>query len=314
MLDRIATPSTLKEIGSGSFWWCRELVDLQLTEGLEYIGDYAFYCCDSLLRITIPTIVKRIGDKAFLGCRRMNHIELPSSVEEICPETFYDCSKLVLVELGEGLEQIRSEAFRCCSPVLESSTVNEIDPRAFEDCEHLVAVEFCEEIEDFLVEHGLNDWWNHGVAPMSLTTFNLLCQFNIVPRLKMLKAEKWWNNIHDMLERTPAVVSSDWRSGRKLEFHFRRIDRRLAVYESVRDIPIYWSWLYGNHHSSNNMNRMLLLTTSMARGSCSIVFVVVQMLLFPMCCRFYYIFQHSLCDGEVVDDKEFVKWNRDDTE
>ena len=91
-------------------------------------------------------------------------------------------------------------------------------------------------IEDFLVEHGLNDWWNHGVAPMSLTTFNLLCQFNIVPRLKMLKAEKWWNNIHDMLERTHAVVSSDWRSGSKLEFHFRRIDRRLAVYENVRDI------------------------------------------------------------------------------
>ena len=239
LLDGIATPSTLEEIGSYSFSRCGELVDLQLTEGLEYIGDYAFHCCDSLLYIRIPTTVKKIGYRAFHQCRCMTHIELPSSVKEICSETFGYCSKLVLVELGEGLERIGYEAFKSCSSLTRiriPSTVNEIDPRAFEDCEHLVAVEFCEEIEDFLVEHGLNDWRIRGVAHLSLTMFNLLCQYNIDHRLKMLKARKWWNNIHGILESTPDVVGSDGMSGGKLEFHFRQIDRRLAVLETLRDI------------------------------------------------------------------------------
>ena len=239
LLDRITTPSTLKGIGIDSFEGCRELVDLQLNEGLESIGDGAFGGCESIPHVKTPTTVKHIGERAFRSCSRMTHIELPSLVKEICPNTFLRCLNLWRVELEEGLEYIRPEAFNCCSSLSHiriPSTVNEIHPRAFEDCEHLVAVEFCEEIEDFLVEHGLNDWRIRGVAHLSLTMFNLLCQYNIDHRLKMLKARKWWNNIHGILESTPDVVGSDGMSGRKLEFHFRQIDRRLAVLETLRDI------------------------------------------------------------------------------
>ncbi|RCJ00931.1 leucine-rich repeat domain-containing protein, partial [Metamycoplasma hominis] len=67
-LDKKATkvtiPSSVKEIGKGAFFGCRNLKKVILNEGLEKI-DYGTFQNTNIESITIPGSVKEIGESAF---------------------------------------------------------------------------------------------------------------------------------------------------------------------------------------------------------------------------------------------------------
>ena len=52
-------------ISYGAFYNCKELLEVQLNEGIKEIKDYAFYNCYSLTEIDIPNSVTFIGEYAF---------------------------------------------------------------------------------------------------------------------------------------------------------------------------------------------------------------------------------------------------------
>ncbi len=252
---------SIKVIGPQAFDCCRQLVNVELCEGLEYIDWMAFVNCTSLVSIIIPSTVKVIGERAFQGCNQLVNVELnegleridswafqsctslesiiiPSTVKYICKEAFEHCRNLVAIELNEGLERIDSWAFCWCTSlesIIIPSTVNYIRENAFRGCERLLAIEFCNMIEQFVDEASL-PWWNHGVSKTSLRTYSFLVQGNILTRLGTIKAQTWKDNIHDMLQRIPEVWEYDGNDKVWYEPYFDFIEHRLASYEHLQEV------------------------------------------------------------------------------
>lgn len=75
-----ALNSPWKRFVDGSEEFRLEASDL---EGIEEICDNAFYYCLNLVGIEIPSTVKRIGSKALYGCQKLLNLKIPASVTNI---------------------------------------------------------------------------------------------------------------------------------------------------------------------------------------------------------------------------------------
>jgi hypothetical protein len=214
----------VKEISEGAFYRCRELMNVELCEGLERIDSWAFCGCTSLERIIIPSTVKEIGSSAFFCCRKLMNLELcegleridswafrgctsleriiiPSTIKEIGRSAFRYCSKLMNLELCEGLERIDERAFENCTSlerIIIPSTVSFIDESAFYGCSGLVSVEFCS------IEVTLP-----CLREETLRMYSLLAQSKIPHLLRRIKVHAWKSNIHKMLQPILEEVSQD---------------------------------------------------------------------------------------------------------
>jgi hypothetical protein len=62
--------------------------------GIENIGSGAFYDCVNLSDIDLPSSITRIGFQAFHNCRSLRHITIPSKVESIGDYEFTFCTSL----------------------------------------------------------------------------------------------------------------------------------------------------------------------------------------------------------------------------
>jgi hypothetical protein len=219
----------VKEIDLIAFMGCRQLIKVELNEGLESIDGGAFIWCGSLMSIIIPSTVKEIGSLAFSRC-----------------------SELRNVELCEGLEEIKSKAFAGCTSLQRisiPSTVKEIGEEAFRGCSGLKAIEFCNEIEQFVNEASLH-WWNHGVSEASLITYSFLARCHIPARLGTIRAQTLKNDIHNMLRRIPEQLDD-------LPY-YDSIESRLANYVYLQEVAPFlelalWKVKITEQQSSGNL-------------------------------------------------------------
>lgn len=78
-------PKTIKEIGSGAFYWCIGLVEVDIPEGVEIIGSGAFSACINLEKVILPSTVTTIGLGAFGGEYRTNDSE---EAKSMCIKSF----------------------------------------------------------------------------------------------------------------------------------------------------------------------------------------------------------------------------------
>ena len=83
VLKRINVPSAVKKIGQHTFSQCKEMLEVELSDGLQEIGEYAFSDCTSLERLKVPTTVTKINMGAFTDCTKLSSIHLHDGVEEI---------------------------------------------------------------------------------------------------------------------------------------------------------------------------------------------------------------------------------------
>ncbi len=90
---------------------CRNSV---IPSSVKHIGTGAFYACESLTNIEIPNGVESIGKTAFEHCKALTKIELPNSVTHIKGAAFWNCENLISITIGNGLEQIDGQAFEYC--------------------------------------------------------------------------------------------------------------------------------------------------------------------------------------------------------
>jgi hypothetical protein len=164
---------TVKAIHWRAFKDRKQLIEVELNEGLECIDEGAFHNCYSLTSIFIPSTVQVIGwgafknchqlrnvelsegleffqDTGFRGCRSLTCIRIPSTVRVIGEKVFKDCRRLRNVELNDGLEHIDRWAFEGCTSLEQisfPSTVKVIGEGAFRGCSHLRIVELREGLE-----------------------------------------------------------------------------------------------------------------------------------------------------------------------
>ena len=120
----IRIPSSVTGIGKNAFGLCRKLKKVDLPSGLESIEAGIFYECNSLTEISIPSGVKNIGDSAFYGCTMLERIGYPSELISIEEKAFYGCKKLTNIEISSNVINIGDEAFSGCGG-LERIVVDE---------------------------------------------------------------------------------------------------------------------------------------------------------------------------------------------
>ena len=129
----------------------KQILRLELPEGLTSIGELAFYECTNLTTVVIPDSVKTIGKHAFAECYGLQILNLGSGVTSIADGAFFNCRDLVALKLPESLKQIGSQCFyrmESLTSVTIPSNVTSIGTAAFAYCINLVSVEIQAPISD----------------------------------------------------------------------------------------------------------------------------------------------------------------------
>ena len=82
-LTSVSLPNTIREIGSGAFARCPNLVSVNIPEACTYIDSYAFEGCSSLKKINIPKNVIAFGQYSiFSGCTSLTEIIIEDGNKE----------------------------------------------------------------------------------------------------------------------------------------------------------------------------------------------------------------------------------------
>ena len=104
--------------GSGVPWrseFQKTLKSVIIRDGVTSIGSGAFYDCTSLTNIEIPNSVTYIRESAFSNCSALKKITIPDSVNVIGERAFYYCPSLNVVTIGTGISRIEKNAFGSCA-------------------------------------------------------------------------------------------------------------------------------------------------------------------------------------------------------
>ena len=267
-LEKVIIPPSVIEIGQSAFHRCRLLKDVVFSEGLKFIKKDAFRRCKSLDAITIPHTVSVLGDgafslctslktvvlpngleciesNAFAFCESIDEIKIPNSVAEFGYRSFQNCTKLKNVVLSEGLQRIGGYAFANCSSlerVAIPSSVIEIGEYV---CDSLSLIHFSQEVNEFISTNYI-PWWNnhhyyeyhlnyseyqskeHTMFKDTVITYCRLRSFNIIPRWKSLKAQRWRRDILQLLCDVP-------KRNAMMTNYFFDIHNQMCFYEHIQE-------------------------------------------------------------------------------
>ena len=75
-IKRLTLPATLRSIGRQSVFSCKQLSQLDISEGLETIESYAFNGCSALTSVHLPASLKTIGYGIFINCTDLHHVDI----------------------------------------------------------------------------------------------------------------------------------------------------------------------------------------------------------------------------------------------
>ena len=152
-------PTTLKTIGSYTFYGCKKLESIVLPEGLTKLGWNSF-SGTGLKEVTVPAAVtemesaafynsaletatvksKIMGNSMFDRCAKLESVTLNENIERIESDAFYQCGALKKIKMPKNLKEIGSYAFSGCTSlqtVIMPTTLLEIGNYAFRDCKAL---------------------------------------------------------------------------------------------------------------------------------------------------------------------------------
>lgn len=120
-----------------------EIIEMNISDGIQRIKDYVFYKNASLSAVTIPNTVLSIGASAFQKCTNLTSITFPDTVTTIGVQAFSECYKLTSVTLPNHLTTIEHQLFYHCvnlSSVTIPDSVTVINTGIFSGCNNLKEV------------------------------------------------------------------------------------------------------------------------------------------------------------------------------
>ena len=147
--------SGVKTIGSGAFYGCDILANLELSDTLTAIEESTFCYCTSLINIVIPDSVTTIGDNSFKDCTELETVTIGKGCTSVTVSAFTADFNLVKFDVSEDNESYMSvdgvlynkekTAVVCYPKSLSGEyvipdTVTSIEKAAFENCNKLTKV------------------------------------------------------------------------------------------------------------------------------------------------------------------------------
>jgi hypothetical protein len=88
-----------------TFYKCKSLESVILSEGLETISQRVFYDCKNLKSVKLPNSLKKIGESAFAFCENLISINLPENLIDIGADAFYGTKLNLESVLAESFEK-----------------------------------------------------------------------------------------------------------------------------------------------------------------------------------------------------------------
>lgn len=138
-MNDVSIPNTIDDVpviglAQEAFWYCEELVAVDLPDYLEFIGARAFQGCKNLEIAVLPETLVEIGAAAFEGCEKLSDINIPKELVYVGGfafdgtqyiKKFEDNDSIILagrmfyrysgdasvVNIPEGVQSISSNAF-----------------------------------------------------------------------------------------------------------------------------------------------------------------------------------------------------------
>jgi len=121
----------------------QDVTHIVIDRSLTIIPEEAFYNRRELVSVEMHEGIERVERDAFYLCRRLRKINL-IGVMEIEREAFYNCTSLTDVEFAEKLERIQVRAFNFCESLkkIKMPSVRTVEAGAFANCPALTEAEF----------------------------------------------------------------------------------------------------------------------------------------------------------------------------
>ena len=167
-MESIFVGSGVKYIGEYAFYGCKNLSDIELSDGIEMIEDISLdstefyktkenwengtlyvgvYLIDTNDDIPADFVIKSgtkvIASKAFDNSYNLRSVTIPNSVISIGNSAFIYCNSLTNVEFSNSVKFIGNEAFRYCDSltnVVIPGCVANMGYNTFSDCDELKSV------------------------------------------------------------------------------------------------------------------------------------------------------------------------------
>lgn len=165
----------IKELGTGCFYKCTGLKNIELPDSITRLGVYCFEDCIKLETIKLSNLLSEIPTRCFDNCESLKGIDIPESVtnvnsgalegcssleyvhfsvntkiNKIDSSVFRDCVKLGRIDLPESIGEIGVQAFQGCSRlnnIVLPSKVKSISTSAFAGCINLSNIVLDENLE-----------------------------------------------------------------------------------------------------------------------------------------------------------------------
>lgn len=118
-VTKIVIPSEIdgipvKYIAKGAFKEHKNLIEVEIKEGITTIGKSAFERVLNLQKITFPHSLKIIEDDAFIGCKKLINVVTQEGLEEIGECAFASCS-FKKFDFPDSLTRINKKGFNSLS-------------------------------------------------------------------------------------------------------------------------------------------------------------------------------------------------------
>ena len=107
-LTAVTLPSTLEEIGEGSFESCTALTYICIPDSVKTIGHYAFRYCEGLRSIHIPASVTTIGVRAFSDCPYLHEFYFYGDAPEFNDQAIMDSEYITIYYDGSGWSDVKA--------------------------------------------------------------------------------------------------------------------------------------------------------------------------------------------------------------
>ena len=213
-ITSLTIPDSVHTIGRCAFSHCKNLVKLELGDGVTSTGNNSFSYCEKLKDITFGSSLEIIGEFAFEECHSITEVIIPEGVVTVDGYAFYNCTSIKNIKISSSVETIGYLAFAFTSNSLESIEVADGNANYYVDGGCLIEKSFMMVIlghKNSVIPNDVFYIWSHAffgceglteiVIPASVISINEYAFMNCknLESITVDEDNKWYRSENNCL-------------------------------------------------------------------------------------------------------------------